>query len=180
MKTLLAYYSNTGSNKYLGEKIARALSADIEAIKPRSNFFQLLMFFSLTGASAGIQVLDRKPENYNRIILCGPIWMGQLVSPLRDFLTKYRENIKELHFVTCCASSDAAKEMKFGHGLVFRKVQNILKDKCVSCDAFPIGMVLPENKQKDNNAILKTRLSDNNFSGEIQKRFENVVQRLAA
>jgi menaquinone-dependent protoporphyrinogen IX oxidase len=180
MKTIVLYYSNTGSNKYLAEKVASALSADLEAIKPRVDFFPLLMFFSLTGASAGIEVFDRKLEDYDRIILCGPIWMGQLVSPLRDFLTKYRKNIKELHFVTCCASADAAKEMKFGHALVFRKVQNILKDKCASCDAFPIGMVLPEDKQKDNNAILKTRLSDDNFSGEIQKRFENVVRRLAA
>jgi menaquinone-dependent protoporphyrinogen IX oxidase len=180
MKTIVVYYSNTGSNKYLGEKVAGALHADVEVIKPAINFFPLLMFFSLTGVSAGIKVLGRKLEDYDRIILCGPIWMGRLVSPLRDFLTKYRKNIKELHFLTCCASADDAKEMKFGHGLVFRKIQNILKDKCVSCDAFPIGMVLPENKQKDNNAILKTRLSDDNFSGEIQKRFKNVIQRLAA
>jgi hypothetical protein len=61
-----------------------------------------------------------------------------------------------------------------------RIAKAIIKDKCASCDAFPIGMVLPEDKQKDNNAILKTRLSDYNFSGEIQKRFENVIQRLAA
>ena len=39
MQTLVVYYSNTGSNKYLAEKIAAVLSCDNEAIKPRLNFF---------------------------------------------------------------------------------------------------------------------------------------------
>ena len=53
----------------------------------------------------------------------------------------------------------------------------MLGDKCIRCEAFPIGPVLPEDK-KDNNAVMKTRLSDNNFAGEIQKRFENFIQLL--
>jgi flavodoxin len=177
MKTLVAYYSNTGSNKYLAEKIAHSLKCDSEAINPRLNFFPVLMLFSLAKTSLGVKSLGCKVNEYDRIILCGPIWMGQLVSPLRDFINKYRKNIKELHFVTCCASTYAAKDMKFGHALVFNKVKTMLGNRCVRCDAFPIGLVLADDKQKDNNAILKTRLSDHNFTGEIQRRFDEFVQK---
>jgi flavodoxin len=175
MKTMVAYYSNTGNNKYLAEKIAHALKSDIEAIKPRLNLFPFLILFSLVKASFGIKAFGRKVNDYERIIVCGPIWMGQLISPLRDFFNKYRQKINALYFVTCCASTDAAKDDKFGHGIVFRKVKDMFGDKCIQCEVFPIGMVLPADKQKDGNTILKTRLSDHNFSGEIQKRFEDFI-----
>jgi flavodoxin len=180
MKTLVVYYSNTGSNKYLADKIAHALEADIEAVKPRINFFPFLMLFSIINNGPGNKKLLHKIKEYDRIILCGPIWMGKLISPLHDFIKKYRGDIKRLYFVTCCGSSDAAKFDRFGHGLVFNKVKKILGDVCDFCEAFPIGLVVPEDKKKDDNAIMKTRLSDNNFTGEVQKRFENFIQRVRA
>jgi hypothetical protein len=104
--------------------------------------------------------------------------MGTLISPLSDFINTYRTDIKGLYFVSCCGSSDAAKDKKFGHAKVFQVVKNILGDRCIHCEAFPIGLVLPEDKKENSDAIMKTRLSDNNFSGESQKRFENFIQKV--
>lgn len=176
MKTLVVYYSNTGSNKYLAVKIARSLKCEIEALRPRLNFFPFLILFSLINKSLGIKTLSSKVHDYDRIIVCGPIWMGQFISPLHDFVHKYRKSIKTLCFATCCASSDAAKDAKFGYNLAFKKVKNLLGEKCIHVEAFPIGLVLPEDKKEDSNATMKTRLSDNNFSGEIQNRFENFIK----
>ena len=39
--------------------------------------------------------------------------------------------------------------------------------------------MVPEDKQKDSDLIMKTRLSDSNFTGEIQKRFENFIKKVA-
>lgn len=178
MKTLVVYYSNTGSNKYLAEKFAHVLECDIEAIKPRLNLFPLLMLFSLIKASMGVKSLKHNVNDYDRIILCGPIWMGQLISPLRDIINKYRKNINTLYFATCCGSSDAVKDDKFGYATVFPQIGRMVRDKCILCEAFPIGLVLPEDKQKDSDAILKSRLSDNNFTGQIQKRFESFIQKV--
>jgi len=178
VKTLVVYYSNSGSNKYLAGKIANSLKCDIESIKPRFNFFPALLLFSLVKASPGIKSLGRKLNDYDRIILCGPIWMGRFVSPLRNFVNKYGSSIKQLYFVTCCASTDAAKDDKFGHGLVFRTLKGMVGDKCIGCIAFPIGLVLPQDKQKDNDAALKTRLSISNFTGQIEMRFDNFIKGL--
>ena len=179
MKTIVFYYSNTGSNKYLAEKIAHNLGSDIEAIKPRLNFFPFLIFSSLVKTGFGIKTLSHKVDDFSRVIVCGPIWMGQVASPLRDFFNTYRTSIKSLCFATCCGSSDAAKYDKFGYGLVIDKVKDMLKDKCIYCEAFPIGLILEGTKKEDSNAIMKTRLSDLNFAGDIQKRFEDFIHKVA-
>jgi len=176
MKALVAFYSNTGSNKYLAEKISHNLQCDIERIKPRLNLLPFLMFFSITKTGLGIKPLGHKVNEYDRIILCGPIWMGQLISPLRDFINRNRRNINKLYFASCCGSSDSAKHGKFGYAKIFDKVKNMLGDKCVHCEAFPIGLALDEAKKEDGNAVMRTRLSDNIFAGEIQKRFEDFIQ----
>jgi flavodoxin len=177
-KIIVIYYSNTGSNKYLAEKIADSLGCDIEEIKPRPNLFPVLMLLSALKTSWGIKSLRHNLDEYDRIILCGPIWMGRFVSPLRGFIKKYHKRIKHLYFVTCCGSSYAVKDDKFGHATVFKLVKEMLGDKCVLCQALPIGLMLPEDKQKDSDAIMKTRLSDNNFIGEIQERFDNFINKV--
>jgi len=174
MKTIVVYYSNKGSNKYLAEKISKSLNCDIESIKPRLNVFLLF----LMKIHLGIKPLKHNIREYERVILCGPIWMGNLIPPLRSFITKYFNSINKLIFVSCCGSSDNKKDEKFGHGFVFKEVENILKDKCILCQAFPIVMVLPDDKKEDPDTFLKTHLNDDNFKGEIQERYENFIQKI--
>jgi flavodoxin len=178
-KTIVMYYSNTGSNRYLAEKIADRLGCDIEEINPRPNIFPVLLLLSALKTSWGIKSLKHNLKEYDRIILCGPIWMGKLISPLRGFINKTRQHINQLYFITCCGSGDAVKNDKFGHATVFQIVREILGDKCVHCEAFPIGLVLPEDKQKDGDTIMKTRLSDTNFSGDIETRFDNFIKKIS-
>lgn len=178
MKILVVYYSKTGNNRYLAEKMARSLAGDSEAIKPRLKAFPLLVLFSLTKIGPGIKPLKHLVNGYDRIIVCGPIWMGGLISPLGDFLKKYSTSINRLYFATCCGSSNADKDNKFGYAKVFLQVKNTLKNKYVYCEAFPIGLILPEDKRHDSTAMMKARLSDANFTGEIQKRFENFIQKV--
>ena len=175
MNTIVVYYSNKGSNKYLAEKIAKRLTCDIEEIKPRLNVFLLF----LMNIHIGIWPLKKNIEEYNKVILCGPIWMGKFIPPLRSFINKYDQKINKLIFATCCGSTYAKKDEKFGHGLVFNEVENILNGRCLFCQAFPIGLVLPDDKKEDANAFMKTHLNDSNFVGEIQERFEDFIQKVA-
>ncbi|MBE0655836.1 MAG: hypothetical protein IH594_18695 [Bacteroidales bacterium] len=173
-RIIVIYYSRNGSNRYLAEKTARTLECDMEEIRPRLNVF----IFFLLKISLGIRSLRANIKEYDTVILCGPVWMGRFVTPLRDFVRKYGRDIRKLYFITCCGSSDKVKMEKFGHGLVFNIVKELLGDKCVHCEAFPIGLVVPEDKQEDGEFIMKTRLSDENFKGEIKERFEAFIGRV--
>jgi len=138
----------------------------------------MFFFFFLMNIHPGIWPLKHNIKEYDRVILCGPIWMGKLIPPLRSFMTKYSGSINKLIFVTCCGSTYAQKDEKFGHGLVFNEVADILKDKCAFCQAFPIGLVMPEGIKEDSNAFMKTHLTDENFKGEIVEKFEDFIQRI--
>lgn len=174
MKTIVVYYTNKGSNKYLAEKISKSLSSEIVEIKPRLNVFLLF----LMNIHLGIRPLKLHIKEYDNVILCGPIWMGKLIPPLRSFINKYFHQINKLIFVTCCGSTYAKKDEKFGHGLVFKEVENILKDKCILYQAFPVGLVLPNDKKEDTDAFMKTHLNDDNFKGEIQERFDSFIKKV--
>ena len=174
MKNLVVYYSSKGSNRFLANKIASNLKCDIEEIKPRTNAF----IFFLLNISFGIKPLKSKISDYDRVILCGPIFVGRFIIPLKGFVKKYKNQIKNLVFVTCCGSTYDKKEEKFGHGLVFKELKAMLNGKCEHCEAFPIDLVLTEEQKGDEAAFMNTHLNESNFKGEIQDRFDNLIQKI--
>lgn len=175
MKTLVVYYSRKGSNEYLARKIADRLSCDMEMIRPRMNAFSLI----LMNLNPGIRPMKSDISSYDRIILTGPIFMGRFIPPLRSFVYKYASQINELAFVTCCGSTYTKKDEKFGHGLVFEQVRNILGQKLVLTQAFPVGLILPEDQKEDPDAFMKAHLNDSNFRGEIADRFDEFMKKIA-
>ena len=174
-ETIVIYYSNNGSNRYLATRIAKSLNCEKEEIKPRMN----VHFFLLFGISFGIKKIKSNLSDYDRIILCGPIWMGKFIAPLKEFVKKYNKTIKDLIFTTCCGSNYEMKDEKFGHGLVFNKIKEMLKEKCSHCEAFPISLILPDDKKEDPNIVMKTRLNDDNFKGEILDRYNSYIQKIS-
>ena len=169
--TIVVYYSNNGSNRFLAYKIQEELNCSIEEIRPRISA-QILLLINL---SFGIKPFRNKIKDFDRVILVGPIWMGKFILPLKDFVNKYSNQINELVFVTCCGSDFKMKDEKFGLGLVFEKVKSLLNEKSVHCEAFPITLVLPVTKKEDPDTTMKTRLNDTNFRGEIKERFESFI-----
>jgi menaquinone-dependent protoporphyrinogen IX oxidase len=175
-KSIVIYYSKTGSNKFLAEKIARNLNCPIEAIRPRVEVFPLMLLSGFTKISAGNHPVKNDLSQFDRVILVGPIWTGQLISPLRNFLKKYKSDIRELHFATCCGSYDEMKDEKFGYAHVFRMIKELVGNENVHCEAFPIVMVLPEDKKEDSELVMNTRLNDENFTGKIENRFKQFLE----
>jgi flavodoxin len=171
MKTIVYYYSNMGSNRFLANKIANDLGAEIEEIRPRLNIHLLMIM----GLNLGNRKLESKVEEYDNIILCGPIWMGKLIIPLKNFVKQYSNKFSRLTFVSCCGSSFEGKDEKFGHNLVFNQLSNIIGEKCIQCQAFPITLVLPEEQKDETSAFMHTHLNDENFKGEIASLYDTFI-----
>jgi menaquinone-dependent protoporphyrinogen IX oxidase len=130
----------------------------------------------LMGLGFGNRRLKHDLASYDRVILIGPIWMGKFIHPLKRFVQTHKNSIRELIFVTCCGSSYEKKEEKFGHGLVFKKVKEMLPGKAVRCHAFPITLILSEEEMENAEKVLSTRLNQGNFNGEIRDRFDEFMQ----
>jgi flavodoxin len=174
MKIMVYYYSHKGSNRFLAHRIANDLNCEIEEIKPRLNAHLLM----LMGLNLGNRKLKSKVENYDRVILCGPIWIGKLIVPLKNFVVKYRPKIKKLIFVSCCGSTFKDKDNKFGHNLVFNQVKGLLDQKCLHCEAFPIDLVAPPELKEDPSAFMKVHLNSENFNGEIIQIYESFISKI--
>jgi len=174
MKTIVYFYSYQNSNRFLAHKIAADLNCEIEEIKPRLNAHYLM----LMSLNFGNTELKTKVEHYDRIILCGPIWMGKLIVPLKNFVNKHISKINKLIFVTCCGSTFDKKDEKFGHNLVFNEVKKLSGGKCIHCEAFPINLVLPDEQKENTDAFMKTHLNDENFKGEIVNIYNAFISKI--
>lgn len=174
MKTIVYYYSRKGSNRYLAHRIATDLQCEIEEIKPRINYLVLM----LLGLNIGNQKLKSNVEEYDKIILCGPIWVGRFIVPLKNFVKKHLHKINKLIFVTSCGSTFEGKDEQFGHNLVFNTLRGIAGEKCVHCEAFPTNLVLTEEQEKDSDSDLKVQLNDENFKGEIVRIYNQFIQKV--
>lgn len=173
-KTIIIYYSKTGNNKFLATKIAKELNSDIEEIKPKLNAHLLLMM----GLNFGNKKLKHDLLEYERVILCGPVWMGQLIKPLKSFAIKNEQQIKDLVFVSCCGTSFEQKDKKYGHGKVFTEMQRLLNLKCSMCQAIPSSLLLTEEEKEDQQSVMAARLNESNFKGEILDTFNRFIEKL--
>lgn len=175
MKRIVLFYSKTGSNKYLAQRIAGEFGCDIEEIKPVFNSLLSIIFSSLFKMKILLKKFINDISKYDEIILCGPIWMGTIVSPLLTIIKKYNSHYNKLTFITCCGSSDESKNDKFGYNLVFNSVKELIGNKSNGCFAIPIGLAVPEDKKDDDQEIMNTRLNDSNFNDEISDRFNTIT-----
>jgi flavodoxin len=79
MKTLVIYYSFSGSTREIADKIAAKESADILEIKDTKPLGKLKAYTAGILAARNAKLWDIKPididyTNYDRIILLAPVW----------------------------------------------------------------------------------------------------------
>ena len=99
MKTAIVYYSMSGNTKYVADKIAEKLGADIIRIEPVKAYpDEGAKKFIWGGKSA---VMGEKPvlqpyefslEKYDRIILGTPVWASTFTPPVRTFILLWQLN----------------------------------------------------------------------------------------
>ena len=120
MKTAIVYYSMTGNTKFVADKIAERIEADIIRIEPVKAYpDQGAKKFIWGGKSA---VVGEKPElqpyefnveDYDSIILGTPVWASNFAPPIRTFI---KENLaiqeKKLAVFTCFSGGGADKAIE--------------------------------------------------------------------
>lgn len=178
MKTIVVYYSGKGSNKFLAEKTAEALKCGAVELKPRVAGAGLVMFATMTKMSFGNRPVKVDFSEYDRVVLCGPLYVGNIASPCSDFIKKYSGQIKHLDFLTCCASTDEKKDDKFGYNTVFQRIEEQLGSRCGVCRAFPIELILTDEQKGDDQAAMNTRLNSDTINDAVQSRIGEFVAQI--
>ena len=103
MKTLVVYYSRTGTTKKVAEEIRVKLGCDIEEIidtKDRSGIVGYLksgrdaMYKHLTEIKPQI----KNPADYDLVIIGTPVWAWNISTPIRTYLTENKDKLKNVAF----------------------------------------------------------------------------------
>jgi flavodoxin len=178
MKTIVLYYSSTGNNRFLAHKIAEGLGAACEEIIPRMNVPPLQILFSLLKKGPGIRAFGRPLNDYDQAVVMGPIWMGQLLYGLRCALAGCAAADLQLHFVTCCGGDETTAHDRFGYEALFRALKKQYGDRCKTTAAFSVKLVVPDDLKNDSDTIMKTRITAQNYGGELQNRIEAFIEQL--
>lgn len=110
MKTLVIYYSRTGTTRHVATEIAAALGADIEELKERVDRSGKRGYLrasrdALSRATADLEPLSRDPRDHDTVIVGGPVWVQTICPPARSYTLQQRDNLKQ---VAVLATSGAA------------------------------------------------------------------------
>ena len=105
MKDIVVYFTGTGKNKKVAEAIKEYLKCDVIEVKDKlkRNFLRD-SFYSLIGASVEIEPKTFDFKDYERVFIVTPIWAFNIPAPMRTFLTRNKDAIKdrEIVFVSSC------------------------------------------------------------------------------
>ena len=171
-KTIILYYSKSGNNRFVAEKLSKDLGSDLIEIKPKFDNFFLLIILSGLKIPSGIKKLTIDIKNYNRVILFSPIWIGNLLSPVRFFIKKYRDSINDFTFISVCGSGSEDKDGKYGYENIFKEVKNYFSTKKIQCFEISTKSL---NKNKESSKDLPI-ISGELFSGEILSRYNEILE----
>jgi flavodoxin len=111
-KTLVIFYSRTGTTKKVGEEIAKSLNSDIEEIIDKKNRSGAIGWLgagkdAMKNKLTEINGVTKNPSDYDTIIIGTPVWGGSISPAIRTYITINREILsgKKLAFFSTCGSS---------------------------------------------------------------------------
>lgn len=101
MKTLIIYYSYTGNNGELAEKIAEKMGADLyRIIEKRERTTKSIIFDMLLNRNPRLKGVPENVENYDLVVFIAPVWIFKIASPLRTCFKHLKNRIKKYGFIT--------------------------------------------------------------------------------
>ncbi len=119
MKSLIAYYSRTGTTKTVAEQLANLMAADVEEIvdmKGRKGVFGFIIsgYQAMTEKVATIKPPEKDTSQYDLVVIGTPIWAGKMSCAALAYLKAMAQDgkaPKAVAFITTSGSDNAVKTM---------------------------------------------------------------------
>jgi flavodoxin len=110
-KTLLVYYSRTGTTRRLAEAIASELKCEVEEIqdvRSRKGLFGWLRSGreAMKRSLPEIKEPVRDPAQYKIVIVGTPVWADTMASPVRTWLDRFRPKLVNSVALFCTMGAD--------------------------------------------------------------------------
>ena len=104
-KTLVVYYSRTGTTRKVAEYIRERLAADIDEIIDKKNRKGPLGWL-MAGKDAGsksLTVIEEPsidPSGYDLVVIGSPVWNDTVSAPIRTYITEFKDRFHQVALFT--------------------------------------------------------------------------------
>ncbi|MBN2003527.1 MAG: hypothetical protein JXA21_09250 [Anaerolineae bacterium] len=107
MKKMVVSYSLTGNNAALAASLAAALGADhVSITEPKPRTMRTIVVDLLFGRTPKIVMSPEKVDAYDCVFFVGPVWMGQIATPLRACFKQARQTTGRYVFISISGGAD--------------------------------------------------------------------------
>lgn len=113
VKSLIVFYSRTGTTRKAAGKISNLLKSDIEEVIDMKKRAGALGWF-ISGIDAALKRLTvikeakNGPASYDVVVLGTPVWAGTMSSPIRTFISQNKGHLRKVAFFCTCGDSGKA------------------------------------------------------------------------
>lgn len=123
-KILVVYFSRSGKTKIIAREISQKLNCAVEEIKTPTSYAGFIGYSAALIQIAfkmhpKIKPLQKNLANYDLVIFGGPIWGTSMCAPIRSFITRYKNDLKNVAFF-------ATQSGQYGRKIIFKQ----MKDAC--------------------------------------------------
>ena len=104
MKTLVVYYSRKGYAEEEALKKIREENADfleIETVENTAGWYGFLNCtkFAVSKKDMLLFPYDTDVASYDRVIICAPVWFGDVCPPMAQFMKTEKHNIRKAEYI---------------------------------------------------------------------------------
>jgi hypothetical protein len=169
MKNVIIFYSLTGNNEALALNVAKVLGVDnIKITELKSRNMGKIATDVLFNKIPQVNPVPEKLENYDEVLFFGPIWMGQLASPLRAYLKYLKTNVKKYAFISISGGAEGPNP-KIENELIKR----VGKDPVAVINLY-IADLLPSDPKPTRNDTMAYRLKDEDIINLTQTAVKEI------
>jgi flavodoxin len=177
---LILYYSKSGNSKFIAEKLALRLKCDSKRIIPWMDYLLIQIILSLFRINIPTNITVDDVAKFDGIIIIGPVWAGQLVSPLRTVLKLCVNASKTIFFAVTCETKDEEEDTRFGHNQVLKKARDFSSQNVNEAAAFSTSLVKGGNNSPGSASSDKIKITEENYSDELKERVEAFALKIAS
>lgn len=177
---LVLYYSKTGNSQFIAEKLAKELSCPSKKITPIIDNIAFLFLLSLLRINIPTNISSQDIQEYDEVILLGPIWGGLLVSPLRTVIKKCIRASKSIHFAVTCETKEEDKDKKYGSSQVLKKASDLGGKYVRNTQAFSTSLVNSDNPSWSPKLSEKIKMTEDNYKGILVSRVHAYASKIKA
>lgn len=126
MPTLVVYYSRTGNTRFVAEKIATHLKADICEVTDKKSRKGKLVY--LSGGIAAFREkltkieIPQSIDKYDFIVIGSPVWAGKITPAIRTFLVENDFLNKQMAFFVTLGGDKPEKALRNMHEAIAPKI----------------------------------------------------------